>query len=84
MSDDPTRAPMIDRPGLQPRGLHPPKAAFDQHHAGIPQRDIRGVEGVVVGRHHELAIILRFRCYLGGIDTQAPACIHPQVASEAA
>jgi site-specific DNA recombinase len=57
---------------------------LDQHHAGIPQRDIRCVEGVVVGRHHELAIILRFRRYLGGIDTKAPARIHPQVASEAA
>src|SRR5262249_44890418 len=37
---------------------------LDQRHAPIAQRDICGGAGVVVGRHHERAIILRFRRYL--------------------
>jgi hypothetical protein len=28
------------------RGLHPPEAAFDQHHTLVPQGDILGVERV--------------------------------------
>jgi hypothetical protein len=84
MGDDPMEPPMIDRTRLQPRGLHPPEAPCDQDHAGVPQRDILRVQGVVVGRHHELAIILRFRGHLRRVEAEAALRIHPQVTPAAA
>ena len=84
MRDDPMGSPMIDRSGLQPGGLHPPAAAFAQHHARIPQRDILCVEGVVVRGHHELPIRFCFPGHLRRVDTQTASCIHLEVAPEAA
>jgi hypothetical protein len=84
MGDDPMRTPMGERPALQPGGLHPPETAFDQHQAGRPQRDSRGGAGLVVGRHHARALLLRGRRHLRGSETEAAARIQPQVASEAA
>ena len=75
---------MVDRTGLQPGGLQPPEAAFDPRHAGVPQRALRRVEGVVVGRHDERASILRCRRHLRGVETPTPPSLQAAVATEAA
>jgi hypothetical protein len=81
---DPMRPPRIEGTRLQPGGLQLPEAACAQGHAGVPEGHIVGIEGVVGGRHHERASILRFCRDRRGLTTQAAVCSHPEVAPEAA
>jgi hypothetical protein len=84
MGDQPMRPPMIEGTRLQPRGLHLPEAARAPGHTGVPEGHIFGLAGVVVGRHHERALRLRFCRALRGVETEAAGRLYPEVAPAAA
>src|SRR5947209_18847258 len=55
MRRDPMRHPVEHRPYREAGGLHLPKAALDDPHPLVAQRDVGHREGVGAGREHELA-----------------------------
>src|SRR4051794_13763981 len=67
---DPVRHPVEHRPHREPGRLHLPKAALDDPHALVAERDVGDRERVVVGGQDELAVQLLGSADLGLIQVQ--------------